>query len=246
MRPARPTASMPAAPPRSTAARCRCSPHPATTGNSTTYTILRATGGVSGAYAGVSSNFAFLTPSLSYDANDVFLTLSLGQTAFTPSFVALTPNQKAVGVALNQSIAAASGDFATVIGALAGLSTAQGPLALDTISGQPYADFGTMNTNSSMMFMNAIGQQMANARGASSRRPAPGAGASLRDRELRCRRPVERVGQCAGRVRQRAGRYQCLAPSPTTSAAPRPASTIASIRASCSASASATPTAPSG
>src|SRR4029077_918150 len=33
----------------------------------TTYTILNATGGVSGAYAGVSSNFAFLTPSLSYD-----------------------------------------------------------------------------------------------------------------------------------------------------------------------------------
>ncbi len=132
---------------------------------STTYTILRATGGVSGVYSGVTSNFAFLTPTLSYDANDVFLTLSIGQTAFTPSFVALTPNQRAVGVALNQSVANASGDFATVIGVLAGLSTAQGPLALDTISGQPYADFGTLNTNSSMMFMNALGQQMANARG---------------------------------------------------------------------------------
>ncbi len=45
--------------------------------NSTTYTILRATGGVSGTYSGVTSNFAFLTPSLSYDANDVFLTLAL-------------------------------------------------------------------------------------------------------------------------------------------------------------------------
>ena len=137
--------------------------------NSTTYTIVRATGGVSGAYAGVTSNFAFLTPTLSYDANDVFLTLALpGQNAFTPTFLALTPNQKAVGTALNQSFANASGDFATVIGALAGLNIAQGPVALDTISGQPYADFGTMNVNNAALFMNALGQQMANARGASS------------------------------------------------------------------------------
>ena len=137
--------------------------------NSTTYTIVRATGGVSGTYSGVTSNFAFLTPTLSYDANDVFLTLALpGQNAFTPTFLALTPNQKAVGTALNQSFANASGDFATVIGALAGLNIAQGPAALDTISGQPYADFGTMNTNNAAMFMNALGQQMANARGSSA------------------------------------------------------------------------------
>jgi autotransporter-associated beta strand protein len=137
--------------------------------NSTTYTILRATGGVSGVYAGVNSNFAFLTPTLSYDANDVFLTLALpGQNAFTPTFLALTPNQKAVGGALNQSFANASGDFATVIGALAGLNIAQGPVALDTISGQPYADFGTMNVNNAALFMNALGQQMANARGSTA------------------------------------------------------------------------------
>jgi outer membrane autotransporter protein len=135
--------------------------------NSTTYTILNATGGVSGTYAGVTSNFAFLTPSLSYDANDVVLTLALGQNAFT-SFSGITPNQKAVGTALNQSFANASGDFATVIGALAGLNTQQGPAALDAISGQPWADFGTMNTNNAAMFMNALGQQMANARGSSA------------------------------------------------------------------------------
>ena len=137
--------------------------------NSTTYTIVRATGGVAGTYAGVTSNFAFLTPTLSYDANDVFLTLALPQqNAFTPTFLALTPNQKAVGVALNQSFATAAGDFATVIGALAGLNIVQGPAALDAISGQPWADFGTMNTNNAAMFMNALGQQMANARGSSA------------------------------------------------------------------------------
>ena len=140
---------------------------PGSYANSTTYTILRATGGVSGTYAGVTSNFAFLTPTLSYDANDVFLTLALQGNAFT-SFSGITPNQKAVGTALNQSFANASGDFATVLGVIAGLNTVQGPQALNTISGEPYADFGTLNTNSSMMFMNALGQQMANARGASA------------------------------------------------------------------------------
>ena len=76
--------------------------------------LLRANGGVSGAYSGVSSNFAFLTPSLSYDANDVFLTLSLLQNAFS-SFGGNTPNQRAVGAVLRygagvvRAVASASG-----------------------------------------------------------------------------------------------------------------------------------------
>jgi len=41
----------------------------------TKYTILTAAG-VTGTFSGVTSNFAFLTPTLSYDTNDVFLTLS--------------------------------------------------------------------------------------------------------------------------------------------------------------------------
>ncbi|MBF9234138.1 autotransporter outer membrane beta-barrel domain-containing protein [Microvirga alba] len=42
----------------------------------TTYTILSATGGVSGRFAAVSSNLAFLTPTLGYGNNDVTLTLA--------------------------------------------------------------------------------------------------------------------------------------------------------------------------
>ena len=103
---------------------------PGNYGTSTTYTILNATGGVSGAYSGVSSNFAFLTPSLSYNANNVFLTLALQGNAFS-GFGGNTVNQRAVGYALDQSFASATGDFATVIGALAGLSTQQGPAALE-------------------------------------------------------------------------------------------------------------------
>jgi outer membrane autotransporter protein len=133
--------------------------------NSTTYTIVNAAGGLSGSYAGVSDNLAFLTPTLSYDANNAYLTLALQGNAFSGG--ALTNNQRATGSALDRSYATASGDFATVIGALAGLSTGQGPVALDAISGQQYANFGTTNVANAALFMNALGQQMANARSGS-------------------------------------------------------------------------------
>jgi autotransporter-associated beta strand protein len=131
---------------------------------SQTYTILNATGGVTGTYSNVTENFAFLTPSLAYDANSVFLTLALVGNAFS-GFEGNTPNQRAVGYALDQSYANATGDFATVIGALAGLNTQLGPYALNQISGQPWANFGTANLASNTLFMNALGQQMALARG---------------------------------------------------------------------------------
>ena len=118
-----------------------------------------------GTYSGVSSNFAFLTPSLSYDANNVFLTLALqGSTPFS-GFGGNTVNQRSVGTALDASFAGATGDFATVVGALTGLSTAQAGPALNAISGQPYADFGSFNVANNALFMNALGQQMALARG---------------------------------------------------------------------------------
>ncbi|HZX85209.1 MAG TPA: autotransporter-associated beta strand repeat-containing protein, partial [Reyranella sp.] len=129
----------------------------------TTYTILNATGGVSGAYSGVSSNFAFLTPSLSYDANNVYLTLFQNQGAFAAG--AQTSNQYAVGATLDQANAGATGDFNDVLNALSVLSTTAGPAALNAISGQQYADFGTTNLQGAALFMNVVGQQMAAARG---------------------------------------------------------------------------------
>jgi autotransporter-associated beta strand protein len=129
----------------------------------TTYTILTTAGGVNGAYAGVTSNFAFLVPSLSYGANNVFLTLAQSQTAFASA--AQTGNQYAVGSALDRANASATGDFNTVLNALSVLSTSQGPWALNQISGQPYADFGSLNVANNALFMNTLGQQMAVARG---------------------------------------------------------------------------------
>jgi len=51
---------------------------------STSYTILTANGGVSGQFSGVTSNLAFLTPSLSYDSRNVTLTMTRNETGFGP------------------------------------------------------------------------------------------------------------------------------------------------------------------
>ena len=215
--------------------------------NSTTYTIVRATGGVGGHLRGRDQQLRLPDADLSYDANDVFLTLALpAQTAFTPTFLALTPNQKAVGTALNQSFANASGDFATVIGALAGLNIAQGPVALDTISGQPYADFGTMNVNNAALFMNALGQQMANARGSSASTGQRQALAQACEIES-----CDGTGPLSAWASALGGLGSVLGDSNASTltynfGGAAPASTIASTRASWPASASATPTAPSG
>ncbi len=74
---------------------------------STKYTILTAEGGGLGGsntFAGVTSNLAFLTPTLTYDAKDVFLTLMTNGTAgggFGFVSAAQTRNQLAVAGALD-------------------------------------------------------------------------------------------------------------------------------------------------
>ena len=128
---------------------------------STTYTILNATGGVTGTYAAANSLFPFLQPSLAYDANNVYLTLRPGGFAAG----AATPNQSAVGRVLDQSVAGSSGDFATVIGTMATYTQAQGQAAMAAISGQNYSGFSTANLGGGLMFMNVLGQQMSLVRG---------------------------------------------------------------------------------
>jgi len=125
-------------------------------GRSTTYTILNATGGVNGTYASVSlPNSAFIAPSLSYDANNAFLTIDV---RFARG--ARTPNQAAVAGALDQAYGGSmSSDFAAVLGALSGLAPTQGAQALAALGGQTYTGFGTVSVQGAQAFMNAFGQQ---------------------------------------------------------------------------------------
>ena len=127
-----------------------------------TYTILTAAGGVTGSYSGVQSNYAFLFPSLAYDANNVYLNVARsfargGQTA----------NQAAVGAALDASAASASSDFASTLSTLTLMDPVTGATTLNALSGQNYAAFSSVGVASAQLFMsNFAGQAGGGSRGA--------------------------------------------------------------------------------
>jgi autotransporter-associated beta strand protein len=124
---------------------------------STTYRILSAAGGVSGTFASVNELYPFLLSSLSYDTNNAYLTLDIGGFAS----VAATPMQAAVGAVLDANVTNASGDFATVLGALAfsTTSTAQAQAALQQLSGNNYAGFSSVMVQGAQLFMNNFAGQ---------------------------------------------------------------------------------------
>jgi autotransporter-associated beta strand protein len=128
---------------------------------STTYTILSASGGVAGAFAGSSTNSPFLQSSLSYDASNAYLTLRPG--GFERG--ARTANQASVGRVVDRNVARSAGDFAAVIGTMAALGLVQGRNAMDAIGDQAYSGFATAGIGNNLAFMNVVGQQMSVARG---------------------------------------------------------------------------------
>ena len=94
-----------------------------------TYTIVTATGGVTGTYSGLTpttNNFAFVTPFLSYDPNNVFLTL---QTSFAGGAAAAArPATRLMSAdALDVISGAAAGDLAKVVTVLANLDKSARP-----------------------------------------------------------------------------------------------------------------------
>ena len=131
---------------------------------SRSYNVLTATGGVTGSFAGATTNMPFLRPSLSYDGNDVFLTIAPGGFAHG----AQTAGQASVGAVLDHSAATASGDFGAVIDAFGNLTAAQAPAAFDAISGQPTANAGTVGVQTGAAFLNTIGNQVGTIHGGSN------------------------------------------------------------------------------
>lgn len=131
----------------------------------TTYTILNATGGVTGAYSSVSSSLPFLLPSLSYDADNVYLTLQIGGFARQ----AQTVNQAAVGAALDAGALGATGDFATVLGTFSTLTAQQGIAAINSISGQNYSGFSSAAIATTQVFMTSFANTVGGTSGGSSR-----------------------------------------------------------------------------
>ncbi|MBU8877307.1 autotransporter domain-containing protein [Reyranella sp. MMS21-HV4-11] len=126
-----------------------------TFGPRSTYTLVTATGGLSGAFQTVASTSPFLIPTLSYDANNAYLDLQVGGFAQA----ALTPNQAAVGAVLDATAPTATGDYATVVSALAGLSAQQGQAVMNSISGQNYSGFSNSMVQGIQLFLgNFAGQ----------------------------------------------------------------------------------------
>ena len=137
---------------------------PGNYGTSTTYTILNATGGVIGHLLGRHQQLRLPDAVAELQRQQrVPDARPAGQRLLGLRRQHGQPAQRRHGA--RPVFASATGDFATVIGALAGLSTAQAAPALNAISGQPYADFGSFNVANNALFMNALGQQMALARG---------------------------------------------------------------------------------
>src|SRR5262249_38714796 len=91
--------------------------------------------GVTGTFGGVTSNFIFLTPSLSYDTNHVYLTLTQNGNSFAS--VAETRNQRAAATGAGSLQA---GD--PVYDQILGLSAASAPAAFDSLSGEVHAATG--------------------------------------------------------------------------------------------------------
>jgi len=98
----------------------------------TCYTILTA-GNVTGAFANVTSDLAYLTPSVSYDAGHVYLLLARRFTDF--SGVASTGNQKAVAASLDRISTSARGDMEDVVNTILGLSAPGARSACEQMGG---------------------------------------------------------------------------------------------------------------
>lgn len=101
----------------------------------TGYTILSANG-VTGRFADVSSNLAFLTPSLSYDANSVTLQMTRNDTGFAT--VSDTRNQRAAASAVDRL-----GMGNTVYDAVVQLYAAGARQAFDQLAGEVHASAQT-------------------------------------------------------------------------------------------------------
>ena len=101
---------------------------------STDYTILSADGGLGGTtFETVSSSLAFLEPTLSYDANNVYLNLTRNEVNFVDA--TRTPNQVAVANALTNLFADNPEAIQDIVDNLLTLTTTGAQQAFDSLSG---------------------------------------------------------------------------------------------------------------
>ena len=110
----------------------------------TVYTIMTSSGALTGAFAGTTSNFAFLDPSLTYDTHNAYLTLVRNSVDF--SAIGRTPNQISAGNGL-----AALGMANPVVAAALMLTADEARAAFDSVSGEIHPSLNTLMLNESYL-----------------------------------------------------------------------------------------------
>ena len=119
----------------------------------TNYTILTAEGGVTGRFDSVSSNYAYLTPTLSYGAKEVGLQLDRNDQAFGD--VALTLNASAAATAVEQL-----GYGNPVYDAVLFATEEQALAGFDMLSGEVHASIQSALIEDSRHVRNAMGERL--------------------------------------------------------------------------------------
>ncbi len=128
----------------------------------TDYTILTAAGGVSGTFANVTSNLAFLDPSLKYDAGNVYLRLQRNDISF--SGIGGTPNQVAAGEGTETL-----GWNNPVFDAVVNLSVPQAQDAFDQLSGEIHPSARTAMIEDSRFVRHAVWERLRSSTGEEGR-----------------------------------------------------------------------------
>jgi outer membrane autotransporter protein len=133
----------------------------AETGNyadATTYTILTADDPRTGEFASVTSNLAFLDPTLTYDPNSVYLTMTRNDTSFEST--GRTRNQRDVGTGI-ESLGRGNALFDAILS----MSQTQAQSAFDQASGEIHASTRTALLEDSRFLRDATIDRLRSAAG---------------------------------------------------------------------------------
>ncbi|UXN61066.1 autotransporter domain-containing protein [Phyllobacterium zundukense] len=153
----------------------------------TVYTILTAAGGLNGSeFLGVSSNLQFLTPALSYDADNVLLTLTLVRLPPDPGpdpgpeptpvvfgSLAKTPNQKNAIQSLDRFLMDNRDTDNPLIGMLLGLDKATAPLTIAQLPGEIHASLASVLLDDGRFIRDAANNRLRSAFGDVAAPPIP-------------------------------------------------------------------------
>ncbi len=118
-----------------------------------TYAILTTTATVTGQFAGVTSDYAFLKPTLSYDAQNVYLGLTYNERRFTD--FARTRNQFALASAA-QDLGFGNRIFDTLLN----LPEGQVARAFDRLDGEGHASLNTVIQQQSAFLRDGVGARL--------------------------------------------------------------------------------------